>query len=189
MATTGAKPFMDPHPTDPTKMIEYIALEGNESGTYFRGTARTDQGTAIIDVPEDFRLVTDSEGLSVQLTPVGAPATMYVVSEDLNQIVVHSNRDVKFHYMVNGIRLAFKDHKVIQDSFGTFAPLNPEMTMSSAFAPEQKRRLIANGTFNPDGTINMLTAERVGWARIWREREEAAKAAAAKAAAERSSKN
>ena len=35
----GAKYFVEPHPTDPTKMIKYVSLEGPESGTYFRGRA------------------------------------------------------------------------------------------------------------------------------------------------------
>jgi hypothetical protein len=97
------KLFVEPHPADASKVIHYVSLEGNEAGTYFRGTART-RGHAVIPVPEDFRLVTDEEGLTVQLTPVGAEATMYVVSEDLNQIVVHSSKDVTFHYLVQGIR-------------------------------------------------------------------------------------
>jgi hypothetical protein len=48
-----------------------------------------------------------------------------------------------------------------------------------------KARLIANGTYNPDGTINMTTAERVGWAQKWREQEEQDRAVAAARAAER----
>jgi hypothetical protein len=164
---TGLKSFADPHPTDPSKMIDYVSLEGRESGTYFRGTASTIQGEAIITIPEDFRMVTDSEGLTVQLTPVGAPASMYVVSEDLNQIVVHSNRDVKFHYMVNGVRASFKDHQPIASSLGVFTPLSAESTMSTAFSPEQRKRLIANGTYNADGTANLETARKLGWNSLW----------------------
>lgn len=35
---TGARHFVEPHPTDATKVIRYVALEGPESGTYFLGT-------------------------------------------------------------------------------------------------------------------------------------------------------
>src|SRR4029077_12231115 len=77
---TGAKYFVEPHATDPSKVVRFVALEGNESGTYFRGTASTVEGEAVIDVPEDFRMVTDSEGLTVQLTPVGRSASLFVVS-------------------------------------------------------------------------------------------------------------
>jgi len=182
---------IDAHPTDASAVIGYISLTGNEAGTYFRGTAQTAGREFVIDVPEDFRMVTDPEGLTVQLTPVGAPATMYVVSEDMNQIVVHSSKDVRFHYLVQGIRLGYTGYNPMQKSmdYAIFLPQTPDGKMQSAWPEYIKQRLIANGTYNPDGTINMQTAERVGWAKIWREREEAAKAAAAKAAAEWSSKN
>jgi hypothetical protein len=182
---------IDPHPTDASAVIGYTSLTGNEAGTYFRGTAQTTGRDFVIDVPEDFRMVTEPEGLTVQLTPVGAPATMYVVSEDMNQIVVHSSRDVRFHYLVHGIRLGYRNYNPIQDSMANsvFLPQTADGKMQEAWPQYIKQRLIANGTYNPDGTINMKTAERVGWASKWRAAEEEAKAAAAKAAAERSSKN
>ncbi|KAA0252436.1 MAG: hypothetical protein EDX89_18435, partial [Acidobacteria bacterium] len=31
---SGTKSFLEPHPTDPGKMIAYVALEGPEAGTY-----------------------------------------------------------------------------------------------------------------------------------------------------------
>lgn len=179
------KSFVDPHPTDPTKEIHYVSLEGNEAGTYFRGTAQTVDGNYVINVPEDFKMVTDAEGLTVQLTPVGSPATMYVVSEDLDQIVVNSSRDVKFHYLVQGIRPAFKNFKPIQDNMTAFLPQTPSGRMPAGWTEWMKARLIANGTYNPDGTINMTTAERVGWAQKWREQEEQDRAVAAARAAER----
>src|SRR5262249_29745383 len=168
-AATGSKAFIEPHPTDASKVIRYISLEGPESGTYFRGSAQIVNGSAVIYVPEDFRVVTDSEGLTVQLTPVGGAASMFVVSEDLNQIVVRSSRDVRFHYMVNGVRRAFKDHQAIAD--GTeFIPRSSSDRMPSYLTEEARRRLIANGTYNPDGTVNMETAQRLGWAKEWSER-------------------
>jgi hypothetical protein len=166
------KAFVDPHPTDASKQIRFVSLEGNEAGTYFRGTAETFGREFVIQVPEDFRLVTDSDGMTVQLTPVGAPANMYVVSEDLNQIVVRSSRDVKFHYLVQGVRSAFKNVKTIID-MTDFLPQTPDGRMPDAWPEQTKQRLIANGTYNKDGTINMDTAERVGWAQKWREAEEA----------------
>ncbi len=41
--------------------------------------------------------------------------------------------------------------------------------MQPFLTPEARRRLIANGTYNADGTVNMNTAERLGWAKAWRE--------------------
>jgi hypothetical protein len=174
---TGVKSFVEPYELDASKVIRYVSLEGPESGTYFRGSAQIIHGRAVISVPEDFRMVTDSEGLTVQLTPVGAPARMYVISEDLGEIVVSADRDVKFHYMINGVRKAFKDFQAVGE--GTeFMPRSSSEKMPGYLTAEAKRRLIANGTYNADGTVNMETAQRLGWARVWQEREEEARASA-----------
>jgi hypothetical protein len=169
LAGNGTKSFLEPHPTDPTKMIRYVSLEGPEAGTYFRGTGYVVHGQAVIDVPEDFRIVTDEEGLTVQLTPVGASASMYIASEGLDQIVVRASRDVKFHYLVQGVRRAYKDIQVITENTH-FAPQSPNSSVFWAVSPVEQQRLIDNGTYNADGTPNLATAERVGWAAAWRER-------------------
>jgi hypothetical protein len=162
------------------KSIRYVSLEGNEAGMYFRGTARTVNGQAVITVPEDFRIVTDPDGLTVQLTPVGGPASMYVEDEDLNQIVIHSSRDVTFHYLVQGVRTDYKNFKPIVD--GTdYMPQGPDEVMPAACPKKVKRALISNGTYNRDGTVNMETAERRGWTKIWADREAQARNAAARA--------
>ena len=178
------KSFVDPHPTDPTKEIHFASLEGNEAGTYFRGTASTIDGNYVINVPEDFRMVTDTEGLTVQLTPVGAPATMYVVYEDLNQIIVHSSTDVKFHYLIQGIHAAQKNFKTIRD-MAVYLPQTANGRMQEGWPELIKKQLVANGTYNEDGTINMQTAERAGWAEMWRKQAEEDRLRAEAQAAER----
>jgi hypothetical protein len=172
----GAKFFVEPHPTDASQVIRYISLEGPESGTYFRGTARTVGGQAVIEVPESFRMVTDEEGLTIQVTPIGAYSQVYVESQDLNQIVIRGSRDVQFHYMVNGVRRAFKNFNPIVPG-GEFTPWGPKAVMQASLPEKVKRRLVANGTYNTDGTVNMSTAERLGWAQKWRDDEAKAKAA------------
>lgn len=174
---SGTKAFIEPHPSDPMLTIRYVALEGPEAGTYFRGTGRTVNREAVIQVPDSFRIVSAEEGLTVQLTPVGELAQMAVMSQDLNQIVVRSSREVTFHYHVNGIRRAFKDWQVVAEGH-EFRPVSPDQKMPGWLTEEAKSRLIANGTYNPDGTVNMNTAERMGWAKVWRE--EAAAAAASR---------
>lgn len=176
---TGAKYFVEPHPTDATQVIHYISLEGGESGTYTRGTAVAASGTTIIQLPEHFSLVTDPEGLTVQLTPVGAAATMYVESADLSQIVVHSNRSVTFHYMVNGIRRGYTAFQPVADGL-EFVPDGPDSRMPAGLSAELKGRLVANGTYNSDGTVNTKTAERLGWTKVWQDRaDQVARASAA----------
>ncbi len=173
---TGAKFFIEAHPTDPSKVIRYVALEGPEAGTYFRGRARFSHGLARIEVPESFRLVTDEEGLTVQITPIGEMASYAVQQVGLNEIIVEGSKDVEFFYTVNGVRQTFKDLEVISQS-GEYMPRSADARMPEGFSAEQKRRLIANGTYNPDGTVNMDTAERVGWMKIWADREAEAQSA------------
>jgi hypothetical protein len=168
LGATGTKHFVEPHAIDPTKVILYSSLEGREVGTYFRGTSRIVNHQAVIEVPEDFRMVTDEEGLTVQLTPVGAASSMYVESQDLNQVVVKASKDVTFHYLVQGVRRAFKDLQPVRIGY-EFVPRSPGDTMQPFLTEEARRRLIANGTYNADGTVNMNTAERLGWAKAWRE--------------------
>lgn len=112
--TGGTKNFIVPHPNDPSLQIRFVCLEGNEAGTYFRGTARARGGVAVIEVPEEFRLVTEPQGLTVQLTSVGTPAILWTRSKDLDRIVVCASRDVEFDYLVNGIRSGYADFRSIE---------------------------------------------------------------------------
>ena len=170
LEATGAKSFADPHPTDPAKVIRYISLEGNEPGTYFRGRGKFERGIARIAVPEDFRLVTDPEGITVQVTPIGGMASVGVLKMDLNEIMVQSSRNLEFSYLVQGVR---RSHKHLTSPIGEgseFMPRSAEATMPLALTEEQKRLLIQNGTYREDGTVNVETARRLGWDRVWEER-------------------
>ena len=166
IGASGTKFFVDPHPTDPKKVIGYIALEGPEAGTYFRGRGRFERGMARITVPEDFRLVTAPEGLTVQITPIGGMATVGVMSMNLNEIVVQSSRNVEFSFLVQGVRATFQHTQPIFED-GMFRPAMAETTMPPWLSTEQKRRLVANGTYHADGTVNMETARQLGWDRVW----------------------
>jgi hypothetical protein len=169
VGASGTKPFVEPHPVDPTKEIVFVALEGPEAGTYFRGRGKFQRGVAVIDVPEDFRMVTDPEDLGIQVTPIGEMSTVAVVSIGLDRIVVKGSRDVAFFYTVNGVRKAFRDHASIAPNVH-YVPEGPSARMPGAYAPEQRRRLIETGIYNEDGTVNMETARRLGWDRVWEER-------------------
>ena len=168
ISATGMKFFVEPHPSDPSKVIRYVALEGPEAGTYFRGSGRTIGGSAAIEVPESFRIVTDEEGLTVQLTPVGALVQVAVVSKTLDRILVRSSRDADFDYEVKGVRRAFRHFEPIANG-SEFAPISPEARLPDYLPDEARQRLISNGTFNPDGSVNQITADRLGWTRIWAE--------------------
>lgn len=157
----GDKDFVEPHPTDPSKMIAYVCLEGREAGTYFRGSGRIVNGSAVIDVPEDFRMVSDENGLTVQVTPVGAPATIWCVAKSLDRIELKSSADVEFDYTVNGVRKMSKDRKPIVENI-VFVPRGPDDNLSERIRnPEAIRRMKASGILNQDGSVNYETVQKL----------------------------
>ena len=166
IVATGTKFFVEPHPTDPSRVIKFISLEGNEPGTYFRGKGKFERGIARIAVPEDFRIVTDPEGLSIQVTPIGEMATVAVVRVGLDEIIVKASRNVEFYYTVNGIRKATKDAPILGEN-EFFVPESASATLPPWVTDEAKARLISNGTYNADGTVNLETAKKLGWDKIW----------------------
>jgi hypothetical protein len=115
MATN--KGFVQAHPTDPTKEIVYISLEGGEAGTYMRGTWKLDNGKAVIELPEHFGLVTSEDGLTIQLTPRGEWLQLYVVQLNTRQIVVQEaqGKSGQFDYLIQGVRKGYEHHEVIQE--------------------------------------------------------------------------
>lgn len=171
IAKSGTVSFVEPHATDASKKVVYIALEGNEAGTYFRGRGKIQNGTAAIELPEDFRMVTQPEGLSIQVTPIGEMATVAVAQIGLDRIVVKGSRNVEFFYTVNGIRRGYGDFSSIEPNGKEYLPESPDARMSESWSPEIRSRLIANGTYKPDGSVNLETAQRLGWDRVWAERE------------------
>ena len=162
LSVGGNKSFVTPHPTNPSKQINYVSLEGPESGTYFRGTARIVNGFAEIEVPESFRLVTAENGLTAVTSPLGSPATIVCLQKSLEKIVFQGSADVEFDYIVNGVRAGFQDHQAIQDN-RLFVPRRASDTSLAKLPAEAVRRLKANGILNEDGTVNEETARRMGW--------------------------
>ncbi|MGA7615745.1 MAG: hypothetical protein WBX15_11270 [Thermoanaerobaculia bacterium] len=182
-SSAGIQAVVEPHPSDPGLVIKTSPLEGNEPGTYFRGRGRIQGGSAVIMMPPDFQMTSDPEGLSMQITPIGDFAQFAVVEIDLNHALVKGSKDVEFFYTVNGIRRGYGDFRAVARE-DDFVPRSPDDQMLAGYSSEIKQRLIANGTYNADGTVNLNTAERMGWAQAWRDRESAAKAAAEAAAAQ-----
>jgi hypothetical protein len=112
---TGVKNFAVPDPADSTKALYYVALEGPEAGTYFRGTARTQNGEVTIELPGMFSRITETERMTVQLTPVGAPAQLYVAARSPEKLTIklpEGAEDVEFDYFVQGVRKGYLDYQV-----------------------------------------------------------------------------
>jgi hypothetical protein len=159
---TGVKNFVHPHPTDPSKEIRFTCLEGNESGTYFRGSGELRGGRATIKVPEDFLLVSEAEGLTVHVTPIGNPTVIWVESQDLTSIVVRGEPDTGFNYIVNGVRAGFADTETIVDN-RHYVPIFDDLSFNAALRPSQRAALIKSGVLRPDGMPDKQTAARLGW--------------------------
>ena len=171
---TGTKSFIEPHPTDPSKLIEYVSIEGPEAGVYFRGRGRAHHGLATIDVPENFRMVAAEEGLSIQVTPIGETANVAVLQIDLDRIVVKATQDIEFFYTVNGVRKAYPNWNPIQENRKEFVPAGPNARLPVYLSANERQRLIDNGTYRADGTVNMETARRTGWDQLWQAKAEEA---------------
>jgi hypothetical protein len=169
IGATGTKSFIEPHPTDPTKEIRYVSLEGPEAGTYFRGTGRTHKGFATIEVPDSFRMVTAERGLTVVVTPVGELAQVAAISKGLDKIVIQSSKDVTFDYVVNGVRKAFQNFQPIAEN-DDFVPEGPDDGRFFTFPAESQRRLVATGIYTADGRVNLDKAKEMGWDRQWAQR-------------------
>jgi hypothetical protein len=115
---TGRKNFVHDHPTDKTKKIIYVSLEGPEAGTYIRGTAKLVDGEAVIHLPEHFSLVTSTEGITVQLTCLDECKGLRVAQKSDTQITVKEllsgRSSAKFDYLVQGVRRGFEKEPVIE---------------------------------------------------------------------------
>jgi hypothetical protein len=144
VAGNGAKNFVQNHPYDATRVIVYAAQEGDEVGTYTRGTARLEGGEARVPLGETFKWVTNPDvGLTVYLTPVGSWSQLYVAEKSTTELVVRSaggDPYAAFDYVVMGLRIGFEEASVVQEK-RVGAPI-PSMAAAQALyqrEPELRR--------------------------------------------------
>ena len=161
-----AKAFVQPHPKDPTREIQYVSLEGPEHGVYARGTGRLVDGKARIELPESFRMVAREKGITVNLTPLSENRGLYVSSKERSGFEVRENEggagDVAFDYLVMGVRSAMPEHVAIQENTH-FVP-RPDAVVPEGKLPGNYRKLmIENGLLNADGSVSDVAAVSLGW--------------------------
>jgi hypothetical protein len=116
---TGVKNFAMPDPANAKQAIYYTSLEGPEAGTYFRGSAKTVDGEAVIELPGYFARITETERMTVQLTPVGDWGQLYVSQKSPERLVIkvaNSGKDLQFDYLVQGVRKGYLDYEVVRDN-------------------------------------------------------------------------
>jgi len=166
--SSANKYFIQPHPFDAAKEIRYVSLEGPHAEVYFRGTAQISRGVTRIDIPQDFVMVADGRTYSAVVTPFGGMATVAVLSQGPDGVILQASRDVKVNYVVYAERSAIKNPEPIVENVD-FRPGRDQDAL--AYVPDSYLRLlIQNGTLNPDGTLNMETARRLGWDKEWEKR-------------------
>lgn len=179
----GTKFFTQPHPRDSSKEISYVTLEGREHRVFFDGTATLRKGVGIVQVPEDFRLVSSEENLNVILTPFGETQGLYVAKRSLDEIVVkerdEGKSDISFGYFVIGTRKGFEIAYPVRENthFLPMEGMTKEEFEANYIISEKeddkpytnlgrkltRGLLISNGTLLPNGKVNPETATRLGW--------------------------
>ena len=107
----GRKSFVASDPDDSGRQIYFAALEGPEVGTYYRGSARTEDGEAVVLLPAAFSKMTEERGLTVQLTSVGVWTRLYVVEKSPRRLVVRSETGTEgeFDFLIQGVRRGYAD--------------------------------------------------------------------------------
>lgn len=119
LTVTGTKNFAMPDPADKSKALYYVALEGPEAGTYFRGTAKTVNGEVTIELPGYFSRITENERMTVQLTAVGKAGQLFVAEKSAEKLVIkvaEGSEDLEFDYLVQGIRKGYLDYEVEREN-------------------------------------------------------------------------
>lgn len=117
LTAAGTKNFVAPYPDRPGKKIYFAALEGPEAGTYYRGTAKLQEGEVTIHLPDYFSEITEESQLTVQLTAVGEWSQLFVAESSPSRLVIRTAqgaKDVQFHYLVQGIRKGYRDYSVVR---------------------------------------------------------------------------
>ena len=67
--------------------LRYGSLEGPENGVYVRGKTQTN----IIELPEYWTKLINSESITVQLTPIGYYQKLYVEKIEDNKVYISSD--------------------------------------------------------------------------------------------------
>jgi hypothetical protein len=101
--TCGGTKFFDiAHQTKQGWGLKHAAIEGPESGVYYRGKL---SGSDKIELPEYWKWLVHEDTITVTLTPVGQYQALYVKDIKDNEVYIGSDGDfVNCHYVVYGER-------------------------------------------------------------------------------------
>ncbi|NCC53341.1 MAG: hypothetical protein EOM20_19315 [Spartobacteria bacterium] len=104
--TWQAKAFTIDHPLDPeNKVLRHFCIEGPQVWNYYAGNAQLTNGEAVVDLPDYYTTLNLVGSEVYSLTPIGAPAALYIKKEvDNNRFIVGGDVDIKFSWTVNTLR-------------------------------------------------------------------------------------
>jgi hypothetical protein len=90
------------------KKLIYGVLEGPEHGVYVRGRLTKNN---IIQLPEEWEWLVDSDSITVQLTPIAIQQALYVQNIENNTVIINSSTPIDCFYYVQATR---KDVNTLQ---------------------------------------------------------------------------
>ena len=99
------KSFDIPHPTKENQRLRYVCPESPRADVYVRGKLRN--GENVIQLPEYWRGLVDTESITVTLTPIGSYQELFVKEIQWgSKILVRNNAGgpIDCHYIVYGER-------------------------------------------------------------------------------------
>jgi hypothetical protein len=79
--------------------LQYGVVESNEHGVFVRGT--TDEH--VIYLPEHWHWLIDEDSVTTQLTPIGRPMNLYVITQD-NVTIRVGGVEGSYNYTIYGTR-------------------------------------------------------------------------------------
>ena len=110
------KSFVIDHPTLPGKRLVYGVLEGPEHAVYCRGKISGE----VINLPEEWTGLVDSESITVQLTPIGRHQNLYVVDINNNQVLIRNgdllSSKINAYYFIQATRKDVKPLATVREA-------------------------------------------------------------------------
>jgi hypothetical protein len=97
--SAATKSFLIPHPTKPSKQLQYACLEGPENGVYIRG--KTNE--SVIILPDYWKELVDEDSVTVTATPIGKFQQLFVASQTSESVEI-GNVDGFYNYVIYGER-------------------------------------------------------------------------------------
>lgn len=104
--TAKVKNFAIPHPLNPDETLVHSSLEGPEAGVYYRGEGQLADGTAQIELPPYFEMLTHTKSRTVHLTAIGRKPFLLSYDEvrDGKFMVFGTEPEGRFSWEVRAVR-------------------------------------------------------------------------------------